>query len=528
VFRTKWLTLSLSLVLLLSVVLAGCSGKAPASDASDSNKDTPKTGGILKIAIPGEPPTLDMTQGTSTIVTEIGNHVFEGLFTVDEKYNVTPMLAKDYVYDEANKKYTIHLRDGVKFHNGKILTADDVVASLNRWSKIATYGKIFARYAKEIRKADDHTIEILLNEPSPIIPKLLTSPSHQSVIFPKEVVDAAGDGPIKEFIGTGPFRFVEHKPDQYIKLARFDNYSTLDGPSKGMSGKRVAYVDELMFIPTPENSVRLDGVQTGQYDYAEQINSDMYEQVKANNQVESVITKPYWWAGAIFNKKQGPLKDQKLRQAFSLALKMEPIMKAAFSSPDFYRLDPSILFKEQTQWWSDAGKEMYNQGNIEKAKQLMKEAGYNGEKIRWMTTKEYDFMYKNAVVAVEQLKQIGFNIELQVVDWATIAQRRAKPEEWEVFSNGISFISDPGIWAGFESTWPGWWDSPKKNDLLNKVNTEMDPVKRKQNLDQLQAYFYEDAPIVKFGDFFVLGVKSKKVQGLVGDAYPYFWNVWKK
>ncbi|NHN31754.1 ABC transporter substrate-binding protein [Paenibacillus agricola] len=522
--RKNWIAMSLTVVFLISLVLSGCTDNKPATGADNS---ATKKGGTLKVAINGEPPTLDMNKNTSVVVQEISYHIFEGLFTFDDKYNAIPMLAKDYSYDAANKKYTINLRAGVKFHNGKILTADDVVASINRWGKVSTYGKTFLRYAQEVKKTGDLTIEILLKDPSPIIPMLLAVPAHGAGIFPEESIVAAGDGDIKEFIGTGPFRFVEHKADQYIKLARFDDYSALDGPAIGMGGKRAALVDELMFIPTPENSVRLDGVQTGQFDYAIQVNSDSYAQVKANTQVDSVIIKPYWWATAIFNKKMGAFKDQKLRQAFALALNMDPIMKAAFTNEEFYRLDPSILFKEQTEWWSDSGKEMYNQGNIEKAKQLMKEANYNGEKIRWMTTKDYDFMYKNAVVAVEQLKQIGFNIELQVSDWATIAQRRAKPEEWEVFSNGVSFIADPGIWAVWESSWPGWWESQKKDEMINKVNTEMDPKARKKKMDDLQAVFWEELPVSKFGDFFVLDVKSKKVNGFVPSAYHYFWNVSK-
>jgi peptide/nickel transport system substrate-binding protein len=415
------------------------------------------------------------------------------------------------------------------FHNGKPLTADDVLASLNRWGQKANYGRIMFQNVKELKKTDDHTIEIVLHEPSPVIPILLAFPNQQSAIYPKEVVEAAGDGEITEFIGTGPYRFVEHKPDQYLKLARYEDYTPLDTPADGMGGGRIAYFDEIVFVPTPEVSVRLDGVQTGQFDYAEQINSDMYETIKLNSEIEPLITKPYWWTQAVFNKKQGVFADKRMRQAFALALDMEPIMQAAFATKEFYRLDPSIMFQEQSQWWSDAGSHnMYNQANVEKAKQLVQEAGYNGEKIRWLTTKEYDFMYKNSVVATEQLKEIGLNIELQVVDYATIVTQRNDPNAYEIFMGATTFTPDPGIWPVFDSNWGGWWVDPVKDELLKKVNTEMDPVKRKQNWDDLQAHFWEEVPLVKFSDFFVLGAKSKNVIGLEGTPFPFFWNVWKE
>ncbi|MUG70642.1 ABC transporter substrate-binding protein [Paenibacillus validus] len=517
----------LSLILMLSVLLSACQEK-PSSGPGTNAAGEPKMGGTLKVATTGEPPTLDPTQTTAYSAQEIGWHIYEGLFTIDENYNATPMLAKDYVFDEAKNTYTIHLREGIKFHNGKQLSADDVVASLNRWGKKANYGKILFQNLQELKKVDDLTIDIVLKSPSPIVPILLAFPNQQSAIFPKEIVEAAGDGEIKQYIGTGPYRFVEHKPDQYIKLARFEDYKPLEGPAKGMGGSRKAYLDEILFIPTPETSVRLDGVQTGQFDFAEQVNSDMYKQIQANNQVDALITKPYWFTQIVFNKKSGPFTDKRLRQAFSLALDMKPMMQAAFASEEFYRLDPSIMFKEQKEWWSEAGKENYNQANLEKAKKLMEEAGYKGEKLRWLTTKEYDFMYKNSLVATEQLKKIGFNIELQVVDYATIVSKRMKPEEYEIFMGATTFTPDPGIWPIWESSWPGFWVDPKKDEMVKKLNSEMDPKERKKHLDALQAYFWEEVPLLKVGDFFVLSVKTKEVKGLEGTAFPFYWNVWKE
>ncbi|MCZ8517332.1 ABC transporter substrate-binding protein [Paenibacillus filicis] len=521
----------LFIIFLLSVVLAGCTSQSSPKTGNSTGEtknstSEPKKGGTLKVAIAGEPPSLDVQITSAFLSQEIGWHIYEGLFTLDDKYNAVPLLAKDYNFDMATNTYVIHLREGIKFHNGKVMTADDVIASLNRWGKKSSYGAIFFNNVKELKMENDLTLDIILKTPQPNVPMLLAFPNQQAAIYPKEIIDAAGDGPIKDFIGTGPYRFVEHVPDQHVKLSRYDDYKPLPGSANGMGGSRVAYVDNIMFIPTPEVSTRLDGVQTGQFDYAEQISTDLYESMKANNQVDAVIVKPYWWPQAVFNKKTGPFKDQRMRQAFALALNMEPIMKAAFTSSEFYRIDPSLMFQEQKQWWTDAGKEMYNQGNIEKAQQLMKEAGYNREPIRWLTTKDYDFMYKISLVATEQLKKAGFNIDLQVVDWATLIQKRANPDLYEVFMGATTFTPDPGIWPVFDSKWPGFWENSNKDALLKSLNSEMDPAKRKAIWDKLQAITWDQVPVVKFGDFFLLGTKSKKLQGLQGTPFPYYWNVW--
>src|SRR5690606_2526776 len=111
---------------------------------------------VLKIAITGEPPTLDSQYSTAYLASYISWHIFEGLFTLDENYNAVPMLAKDYVYDEEKKTYTIHLREGVKFHNGKNLTSDDVIASLNRWGKLSNYGRLLYNNVKKVKKRNDY------------------------------------------------------------------------------------------------------------------------------------------------------------------------------------------------------------------------------------------------------------------------------------------------------------------------------------------------------------------------------------
>ena len=94
-------------------------------------------------------------------------------------------------------------------------------------------------------------------------------------------MDAAGDGPVKEYVGTGPFRFVEHRPDRHVKLARFDGYASRTEPANGLGGQRVAYVDELYFLPVPDYGTRQAGVQTGEYHYAQQMKADQFERLRA-------------------------------------------------------------------------------------------------------------------------------------------------------------------------------------------------------------------------------------------------------
>lgn len=126
-----------------------------------------------------------------------------------------------------------------------------------------------------------------------------------------------------------------------------------------------------------------------------------------------------FWPTAVLNHKQGLMTNKKLRQAFQAALEMDSIMSAALGNKEFYRLDGALFQKELPAFSSTVGVESYNQRNKDKARRLLKEAGYAGQPVRWLTTQEYEYMYKTALVAKQQLEEIGFKIDLQVLDWAT-------------------------------------------------------------------------------------------------------------
>ncbi len=189
-------------------------------------------------------------------------------------------------------------------------------------------------------------------------------------------------------------------------------------------------------------------METGEYHFGQQIQQDQYDRMKTMPAVVAAISKPEGWTTAVLNHKQGLMTDKRVRQAFQAALDMEPIMAAGFGNKAFYRLDPGLSFAEQPQWHSRVAGELYNQKNPAKAKKLLADAGYAGQPVRWITTKEYQWMYKNALVAKQQLEAAGFKVDLQVVDWATLVQRRNKPEVWDVFSTGITFNPEPAFSTG--------------------------------------------------------------------------------
>jgi peptide/nickel transport system substrate-binding protein len=491
----------------------------------ESQTAAPRKGGLLRVGLIGEPPTLDAHVTTAVITREIGINIFEGLYALDAKFQPVPLLAEGHEVLDGARRYVIRLRKDVKFHNGKTLTSADVLASLKRWGALASPGKAVWKNVEAIEAKGPSVIEIRLKEPSSSLLTVLAQVDNAAVVYPKEVIEATGEGQLKEFIGTGPFKFVEHKPDRHIKLARFDGYAPRSEPASGLAGQRIAYVDELYFLPVPDYATRQAGMVTGEYSYIQQVKPDQYDRIKSAAGVEPVVVKPYGWATAVLNTKQGLMTDKRLRQAMQAALDVDPLMLAGLGHKDFYRLDPGLFFPEQV-WHSRAGAVLYNQRDKDKARRLLKEAGYQGQPVRWIVTTEYEHHYKPALVAKSQLEEVGFKIDLQVSDWATVVQRRNKPELWDVFSTAFVFVPEPSTSAQVLCEWPGWWCNPEKDQLLQAMGRELDPKKRHALWERVQTIFYADAARIKFGDYFRLDARRKEVQGYEPGPYMHFWNVW--
>src|SRR3989449_1028969 len=496
-----------SVVALIAILLL-------ASSVSDAQ--TPKRGGVLRIGNLGEPPSLDPHWGTQTITEVLANHVFEGLYALDEGYRPIPMLADGMpTVSKDGLTYGIKLRKGVKFHNGKEVTSDDVVASLLRWGKRSVYGKSLFAQVADFKATDTYAVEFKLKEKSAIVVISLAVPNNMGAIYPKEIAEKfPPDQRITEWVGTGPFKIAEWKPDQYIRMVRFEDYTRLPGKQSGYGGAKIAYVDELRWIPVPEAASRAAQLESGDLDVADDLVADGYDRLKANANVHPVIVKPYYWLVAVFNKKEGLMTNAKLRQAWQAALDVEPIMKTvAGGKPEFYRMDSSLAFQELPTWHTKIAGLPWNERNRDKARRLLKEAGYTGQPVRFMTTQEYKWMYDFALVSKQQLEEVGFKVDLQVMDWSTLGQRRVQPKEYDVFTTGMGNFFDPTHHIYLTPTWPGWTEDEQIATLMAQLARETELKKRQELWAQMTKLFYEKVPVARYGDLFGLRALRTTVKG---------------
>jgi peptide/nickel transport system substrate-binding protein len=515
-----WIKQIRILSVLLGVTALAIGLVAPAAPA-------PRRGGTLRIAQIGEPPTLDISATTVGVTSNIGVSIFETLFAYDSNFRPQPLLAESHSNSSDGRTVTVKLRHGVLFHNGKEMGAEDVVASLTRWGKVGSRGAVVFQNVESVTAQDKYTVVIKLKEPFAPLLAFLALPSSMAAIMPKEIADATPAGPVTQYIGTGPYRFVEWIPNRHVKLARWDRYSARTETPSLMAGRRDALADEVVFYPVGNVATRVAGVQSGDYDQADSVNTDLYAELKKDARVVPEIVKPGTWLVFFFNKRAGLMANVKLRQAVIVALNMQPILKVTIGDPDLFELTPSI-YPKGTSWYSEAGASWYNLADVARAKALAAEAGYKGEPIRWLTTLQYDWMFKSSTVAASQLKRAGFNINQQVYEWAGVIERRAKPAEWEMFTTGHGFVPDPALIDVFSPAYPGWWESPTKTQVFSDFNKAIDLRERQRLWNKLQEMVFAEGGWAKVGDFFILRLRSKNAQpqqGYTPSLAITTWNI---
>jgi peptide/nickel transport system substrate-binding protein len=230
----------------------------------------------------------------------------------------------------------------------------------------------------------------------------------------------------------------------------------------------------------------------------------------------------------VMNKKEGLMTNQKLRQAWQAAIDIEPIMKnVAGGKPEFYRMDSSLAPVEIAAWHTNLQGLPWNEHNRDKAKRLLQEAGYKKEPIRFMTTQEYKWMYDFALLTKQQLEDIGFAIDLQVVDWATLVKRRNNPKEYDVFTTGIGAFYDPTHAVFLTPSWPGWTTDEDIQRIQSELARETDPKKRMALWEQQTRQFYEKVPVIRYGDLFGLRAARNTVKEFNDKTERVrFYNVW--
>lgn len=520
----------LSHYLMLGSVSALALAAAPASAQQFT---CGKTGGNLVFAQEAKVNSLDQHASSTISTRNVAMNMFESLMTRDENMNPIPELAQEVIEASDGMMYTFKLRAGVKFHNGKAMTSDDVSASFDRYKKLGILKGMLDPVDKWETPAPD-TFVIKMKQAQTTFLENLSSFSVPIVIVPRENTDA----PALQLktVGTGPFEFVEFVADSHVRLKRYDGYVSDKRyqTTNGFGGYKVACVDTVNMRIVTEAGARVAGLETGEFHGVEDIPAKAQARLKDNKNIALKPLNNFWVQIAIPNLSFPPTDNLKVRQAIQAAMDMEELMEAATDGA--YRLNIGFQYPGQAMY-TEAGKETYNQKNKDKAKKLLAEGGYKGEKVILLTNQDYGNMYTAALVMSEQLKAVGINAELLVMDWpASVNKQQNSNDGWNFFFTGYGTNTSLGgveplrFHAHPFNTYKPKDNKPDEefmkawNDMLNSKSIE----DRRAAFARGQARILDQVLALPFGSLTKVQAVRANVEGFKPFRIPRMSNVWIK
>ena len=388
--KKKFLALVL-LMTLLGTVLSGC-GDGSAAETQKSRADTNEL--VVGIAQDLDD-SLDPHKTVKAGTREVMFNVFEGLMKPTPDGDLTPAIAEKYEVSEDRRTYTFHLREGVQFHNGETVTAEDVVYSIQRCAAATETGIVQVEafsVIQDIKTPDDKTVAITISEPSNEFISYMTT-----AILPADY-DKQDTAPV----GTGPFKFVSRTAQDSVVLEKFDGYWGTPAQLDKVTLKIIENADSLMM-----------SLQSGAIDLCAHLTSTQVAQLGENFDVAegtmNLVQALY------LNNAEKPFDDVRVRQALCYAVDKQEIIDLAFDG--YGSPIGSSMYPAFGKYFDDSLTNYYTK-DVEKAKALLAEAGYPGGFDMTITVpSNYKPHMDTAEVLVQQLAQIGVNAAIEPIEW---------------------------------------------------------------------------------------------------------------
>jgi len=505
---------------------ATVAGTAVAASTISAPAIAQKKGGECIIAQNSPPPSLDGPTTSAQHARNITTHIWEALYGRDENGNVVPDLAEGVNISPDGMTYTFKLRKA-KFHNGKDMTSVDVKASMERYKKVGNSSAVLRDVAAfEAPSAD--TFVMKLTKPVPSLLDGISSPRAIFAIMPAE--EGGKEANKIDYIGTGPFQFVEYRPDSHVRLRRFDGYvpNTAYKERDGFVGKKTVHIDSVMFRFMPEAGARVAALEAGEIHINELILAPAAQRLKNNRNVKVVEMMPWAFQVIIMNHSQGMMGNLKFRQAIQAALDYEEII--AIANDGNYRMTHGWQHPGSTYFAGDIGKELYNQKNVAKAKQLLAESGYKGEEIVFLGDSTIANHKGVTEVGSEQLKKLGVNVKPLIVDWPTASAMRLKPEGWHLWALGMGIEPYEGPFnvAGFfvKPQLQPHVEDPILEEAYGRLQNSAQLEDRKKAMADIQRRMYDNVTAIKLGDFGIIQGARANVENFKPYRAPRMWDVW--
>jgi len=498
---------------------------------------------VLKFIPQADLRILDPIATTAYITRNHGYMVYDTLFAIDDKFQVKPQMVGKHEVSKDGLTYTFTLRDGLKFHDGAPVKSADCIASIDRWSKRDALGQKLAEATESWTAVDDKTFRLKLKKPFPLALDALAKPSSNvPFIMPERIAKTDPFKNIDDPTGSGPFKMVkaEWVPGNKVVYVKNNDYVPRKEPPSWASGGKVAKVDRVEWIYIPDSATAAAAMNAGEADIWEQVPPDLIPLLAKNKQITVKNNDPLGSMGMIrFNFLHPPFNNEKMRQALFYAVNQQDYVIGIAGDPKNGKPCYSY-FTCGTPLSSEVSAEpLKGKRDLDKAKQLVKESGYKGEKVVIIDATDQPIVHSQSLLTLENLKKIGVNAEIQAGDWGTLITRRAVKEPidkggWNIFHTWLvgpdmvnPAVNFPIRGTG-EKAWFGWPTDAKMEELREAWFNAKDAAESKKAADAVQKRAFEFVPIIPTGQFILPTAFRSNISGLIIAPINLLWNVEKK
>ena len=489
-----------------------------------------KYGGNLKVVSQASVKSMDPSFAPAYVTTVTSQHIFEQLFAWDANYVAQPQMVSDWKLTNDGKTYEITLRDGLIFHNDNPVTSHDAIASLGRWWEKQAAGKlVFESMAEDgIQAVDDKTFTMTFQEPFGALLNAASIPHRYPATFTKEAgaLTAFEDIGEDNIIGSGPFKLKLWEPGNRIIVERHEKYSPRSEPGSFLAGGSVPYLDEITWLEIPNEETKIAGLETGEWDLVDGAGLDFYDQLNANPDIR-IASYPGHQSTIQIHVGVAPTDNKLVRQAILAAVDAEAFM-SSLGPKELWSICGSVYYCN-TPLESQGGADLYNQNNVEKARQLIKEAGAEGATVKVMNPNDYGTITPLGLVLKPMLEDIGLTVDMPGMDWATLISK-LRGDDYNMFTTWWAqwAVADPITDVVVASTagYAGDYNNPRFQELRLQYAAAQTAAERLKIVDEIQEIYLDEVPKIWLGQFSSIFPHRTNVQNLDVPAIPVFMNVW--
>ena len=517
-----------------ALALLGLGGAAMAQTAPS---------GTLRIVMVGPLPSLDPVVSTSAIIRNHGFMVYDQLFGLDSQGVARPQMVDRHEVSADGMTHRFTLRDGLAFHDGQPVRAADAVASIRRWGERDIAGRALMAATAALEVVDDKTFTLRLSKPFGLVAEALARSTASALfIMPERIARTPANTAITDATGSGPFIFraQEFMPGERAVYVRNPAYRPRSEPSDGLAGGKVVSLERIEWLGISDPATAAAALQSGEIDFLETPTPDVLPLLARNRNVRTFAQNPIGsmvWLRP--NHHIPPFNNPAARQALLFMVNQQENLQAIGVPPAEQVPYCPAYFLCGTPLESAAGAQGLRAVDLDRARALLREGGYNGERVVFMNAG--DWAANNAVVLTmaENMRRAGMNVDVVTTDWATVTQRRNRREPidqggWNLFVTIANVLDAQNplvnvyLAASCDTAPAGWPCDAELERLRASWWEESDPAKRRQILDQVQARAFQVLPYVNAGQYRTLAAYRANVEGLRPTIIPVFWGVTKR